>query len=87
MNETEGVTGQVAQLLDETIESVRWCRQHLQEPGVSGELRELQIKLAALALALDYEMDGATEKAEYALGHADRRLAALFAPRSPYDCA
>ena len=61
-------------VLDETIETVRWCRIHITDPDISQRLREMQVVLAALGLALDYGLDNATEKAEYAIGHADPRL-------------
>ena len=51
--------------------SVRWCRQHLGERGVPEKLRKLELSLAALALALDYEMDGQRAKAVQALEKAD----------------
>jgi hypothetical protein len=61
-------------VLDESIEAVRWCRNHLTDPDVSKRLRDMQVVLASLALALDYGLDNESEKAEYALGHADPRL-------------
>ena len=63
-----------APLLDKAIESVRWCRSHMQDPGVSEKLREVQVVLAALGLTLQYAGDGQTERAEIAIGHADTRL-------------
>lgn len=71
MNETQDTTTQVAQLIDAVIGSVRWCRQHLEERSVTSKLRELQITVASLALAIEYEMDGETEKAANALAHAE----------------
>jgi hypothetical protein len=61
-------------VLDETIEAVRWCRNHLADPDISQRLREMQVVVSSLALALDYGLNGEPEKAEYALGHADPRL-------------
>jgi hypothetical protein len=71
--EPASVSSQVATSIDETIEGLRWCRQHLQDRAVSQRMRQLQLSLAALALALDYEMDGQSPKAQLALEHADWR--------------
>jgi hypothetical protein len=61
----------VAKTLEETGESLRWCRQHLGERGVIERLNELNITLGALSLALDYEMDGRDEKTALALEQAN----------------
>ena len=61
-------------VLDEAIEAVRWCRTHLTDPDIRQRLREMQVVIAGVALALDYGLDAESEKAEYALGHADLRL-------------
>jgi cob(I)alamin adenosyltransferase len=83
MAEPVTVTTQVASSIDEAIESLRWCRQHLQDRTVSHRLRQIQISMSALALALDYEMDGQSPKAQLALEHADWRPRP--APRSVFD--
>ena len=57
----------VGKSLDGALELLRWCRQHPQDSGIALRLRELQQALSGLALALDYEMDGQTEKATVAL--------------------
>ena len=54
---------EIARIMDSGIEDLRWCRQHLGERGVPEKLRKLELSLAALALALDYEMDGQRAKA------------------------
>jgi hypothetical protein len=73
--------------MDQTLESVRWCRQHLQERGVSEKLRELQITLAALALALECEMEGNSWKANRALNHAEWRTLRFSNPHvDDIDC-
>jgi hypothetical protein len=80
MNEAESVTDRATKLIDDAIETVRWCRFHLQERGVSEKLRELQISVAALALALHYEMDGEPEKAAFAMERATGRLMDAYDP-------
>lgn len=74
MAEQQQVLTDVGKSIDEAIEGLRWCRQHLQERGVTHRLRQLQITLSSLALALDYEMDGQSAKAGLALEHADWRV-------------
>jgi hypothetical protein len=73
MTEAESVSSKVAGSIDEAIEGLRWCRQHLQDRTVTQRMRQLQLSLSALALALDYEMDGQSPKAQLALEHADWR--------------
>ena len=73
MAEQMPVLSEVGKSIDEAIEGLRWCRQHMQERGVTQRLRQIQITLSSLALALDYEMDGQTAKAELAMEHADWR--------------
>lgn len=83
MPEQATVTSQVAASIDEAIESLRWCREHLQDRAVSQRLRQIQISMSALALALDYEMDGQSPKAQLALEHANWKPRP--APRSVFD--
>jgi len=64
-------SSEIARLMDTGIEDLRWCRQHLGERGVPERLRKLELSLAALALALDYEMDGQRQKAVQAMEKAD----------------
>jgi hypothetical protein len=62
------------QLIDEALEGVEWCRRHMEERGVSERLRTLQISLASLALAIEYEMEGERDRADHALEHARWRF-------------
>ncbi|HLF78389.1 MAG TPA: hypothetical protein VJB57_12980 [Dehalococcoidia bacterium] len=68
--DVEAVAGGV---LDEAIETLRWSRQHMQERKAVEELRNLQNRLGYLALALAWEMDGETQRADAALGVANGR--------------
>ena len=68
--DVEAVAGSV---LDEAIETLRWCRQHMGERKASEELHTLQTKLGYLSLALSWEMDGETQRADSALGIANGR--------------
>ena len=74
MSEGSQVSAEVGKGIDSAIETLRWCREHLQERGVTLRLRELAQTLAGVTLALDYEMDGQRDKAELALGHSDWRV-------------
>jgi hypothetical protein len=57
-------------LLDQGIDTLRWCRAHFHERKASESLREIQLMLTAVSLALDYEMNGEPEKAALALERA-----------------
>jgi hypothetical protein len=65
---------EVGRSLDEAAETLRWCRLHIQDRGVTSRLHELEITLGALALAIDYEMDGNMRKATQALDQADWQI-------------
>ena len=72
-------------LIDEAIESLRTSRQHLQELKTTQTLRLVQLKLGYVALALDWEMDGETAKANEALRLAEGRAPqpTFFDPHNP----
>ena len=57
----------VAAALEAMMETLRSCRANLRERGASAELRELEVKIGYLALALDWAADGETKKAKAAL--------------------
>ena len=61
----------VGKSIEGAIDVLRWCRQHPQDSSVAMKLRELQQAISGLALALDYEMDGQTERASIALQNGD----------------
>ena len=73
MAETTPVLTEVGKSIEGAIDGLRWCRQHIQERGVTMKLRELEQTIGALALSLDYEMDGQSGQAGIALEHADWR--------------
>ena len=54
-------------VLDEALEKLRWCRQHLEDSRASHELRDVETRLGYLALALNWQMDGESRQAEAAL--------------------
>ena len=85
MDQTATDASEMGRHMDEAIENLRWCRLHVQDRGVTQRLRQLQITLSALALALDYEMDGQTNKAQLALDHADWRVRPKPASKPSYD--
>ena len=74
MSEGSQIVPQAAQVIDEAIESVEWCRRHLEERSVSEKLRTLQVSLASLALAIEYEMEGERDQANQAIEHARWRF-------------
>ena len=73
MAEATPVLTEVGKAIEGAIDSLRWCRLHMQERGVTMKLRELEQTIGALALSLDYEMDGQSGQAGIALEHADWR--------------
>jgi hypothetical protein len=73
MADSTPVVTEVGKSIESSIEGLRWCRTHLQDRSVTLKLRELEQTLGALALALDYEMEGQTAKVEVAMEHAHWR--------------
>ena len=70
MSEAPPVVVEVGKSIEEAIEGLRWCHQHLQDRTVTLRLRKLEQTLGALALALDYEMEGQNLEVQVALEHA-----------------
>jgi hypothetical protein len=64
---------EVTKVLDEALETLRWCRLHPEERSVGERLRELETKLGYLAQALSWQADGEIEKSAIALGVAQGR--------------
>jgi hypothetical protein len=58
-------------LLEEHVKSMHWCLAHLEDREVPFRLRKAGMSLAALAIALDYEMDGQQAEATHAMQQAD----------------
>jgi hypothetical protein len=69
--QTSQVKTDVTRLLDDGIEALRWCRQHVEERQAPMRLRDLELKLTLAALALDLEMEGRGSDALEALEHTD----------------
>ena len=70
MADEEPISVEIARAIDSALEQLRWCRQHVQDRAVTFKLRELEQTIGALALALDYEMEGDTNRAEVSMDHA-----------------
>jgi hypothetical protein len=64
-------TNTVRSLLEENQNAIRWCLNHPDDRDVPFRLRRLAMSASALALALDYKMDGQEGDAADALRRAD----------------
>jgi hypothetical protein len=49
--------------LDDAVEALRWARRHLHDRKAGDTLRLVQLNLNAIALALDWQMEGEADKA------------------------
>ena len=49
--------------LDDITEALRWCKRHLHDRRSADALRLVQLNLAYLALAIDWQMEGDLNKA------------------------
>jgi hypothetical protein len=72
------LSAEVRRLLDQGIETLRWCQQHTGERGVSEKLQMHVISVAAITLALNYAADGQLTKALDALEYGDWRSAGSY---------
>jgi len=70
---SRNLEAEVTKVLDEALETLRWCRAHLGERGVGESLRQLELRLGYLAQALAWHTDGEVEKGDAALGVAQGR--------------
>jgi hypothetical protein len=70
---TRGTEEEMNKVLDEAIETLRWARLHYYEPKAPETLRDLEAKLAYLALAMSWQNDGDEVEASQALGLAEGR--------------
>ena len=50
--------------IDDAVETLRWCKKHQLERRASDALRLVQLNLACLALALDWQMEGEIDRAQ-----------------------
>lgn len=66
-NSLKQITSDISKGLDDAADSLRWCKKHLHERKASDALRLVQLNLAYLALALDWQMEGEVDKAASAL--------------------
>jgi hypothetical protein len=60
-------------IIDESLERLRWCRQHYQEHGTSQTMREIEATLGYLAQALIWQDEGDKDRAAQAMGLAQGR--------------
>jgi hypothetical protein len=75
-----------ARVLDYALDSLVWCRDHLDNKQVSLKLRELEIVLASVSLAADQQMEGKIRESREALRHADWSQRRPSRTGTPYEC-
>jgi hypothetical protein len=84
MAQTTTSISEIARYIDEGIDTMKWCREHLEQRRAVERLRELEITLSALCLALDHEMNGETAEAHQMLRKADWRFGQRFADQDDF---
>jgi hypothetical protein len=72
------VATEVRRLLDQGIETLRWCRQHAGQRGVAEKLQIHVMSMTAVGLALTYDADGRPQQALDALEYGDWRQASSY---------
>ena len=71
MVEGSALSTVASRLLEEAGETLLWCKEHPGERETVVKLQRLKISIAAIALAIDYQMEGEEGKAAEALERAD----------------
>ena len=71
MVEGSALSTVAGRLLEEAGETLRWCKEHPGDREAVVRLQRLRISIAAIALAMDYQMEGEQGKAVQALERAD----------------
>jgi hypothetical protein len=61
------IASDITKGIEDAAETLRWCKQHLHERRAADALRLVQLNLACIAIALDWQMEGELAKAEAAL--------------------
>ena len=74
MAQTTTTGSEIERYFDDAIESLRWCSQNLGKRLAVEKLRQLEISLSAITLAIDHEMDGRLDESREALIKADWRF-------------
>jgi hypothetical protein len=72
--QSTGLSTGIEKYIDDTIASLLSARDRLAQRGTPAKLREIEITLASLAMALDLEMEGEIGEAKRALRKADWRF-------------
>ena len=84
MAQTTTSISEIARYIDEGIDTMRWCHDHLEQRRAVERLRELEITISALALALEHEMNGEANDAYVALKKADWRFGQKYADQDEF---
>lgn len=69
-----GLSTDVQKYIDDTIATLTQLREKVAQRATPARLREIEITLASLAMALDLEMEGELPEAKRALRKADWRF-------------
>ena len=71
MVEGSALSAVAGRLLEEAAEGLAWCKGHAGDRAAVVLLQRLKITIAAIALAIDYQMEGEPAKAAEAIERAD----------------
>jgi hypothetical protein len=72
--QSTGLSTGVEKYIDDTIVNLLSARESVAKRGTPARLREIEITLASLAMALDLEMEGEISEGKRALRKADWRF-------------
>ena len=80
------ITADIAKAIEDAADTLRWCKKHPHERKASDALRLVQLNLACVAMALDWQMEGELVKAQGAIdrvwwqAHKDEEAASAETP-------
>ncbi len=63
----EQVSAEIAKGLEDAAEALRWCKTHLQDRRSADAMRLVELNISFVAQAIDWQMEGDTEKAAQAV--------------------
>ncbi|HLF75918.1 MAG TPA: hypothetical protein VJB57_00365 [Dehalococcoidia bacterium] len=63
----EQVSADIAKGLEDAAEALRWCKAHLQDRRAADAMRLVELNISYIAQAIDWQMEGETQKAEEAV--------------------
>jgi hypothetical protein len=63
----EQIAADIGKGIEDAAETLRWCKMHLQDRRAADAMRLVELNLAYIAQAIEFQMEGDNQKAEQAV--------------------